>query len=263
MPRKLVRRHYDAFGLDCTDANHRNMISSFNSYTAGLMDVLPSHVAEALLAAGRRVHYTTGQLVQSRGDHAAELVIVLRGHVRMTTICEDGSELLSSILGPGQQFNEVTIFAQADRTHDAIAVGDTELLMLDETAYYQFAKLHPEIVQALLISNVQRVHQLVELLNDVRALPKTVVLARILFKNAWRIRGDSKSNAVDMDIAQEDIAMFLGVTRPYLNKILGQLTDHGLIKLSYRKVHVLDMQGFENWIKERLTYYPVDESKFV
>ena len=239
------------------------MISSFNSYTAGLLDVLSPHVAEALLASGKRVHLKPGQLVQSRGDHASELVVVLRGHVRMTTICEDGSELLSSILGPGQQFNEVTLFAHAARTHDAIAVGDTELLILDTTAYLQFADRHPEIIQALLVSNVQRVHQLVELLNDVRALPKTVVLARIIFKNAWRVRGESKANAVDLDIAQEDIAMFLGVTRTYLNKILGQLSDYGLIHVSYRKVHVLDMQALEKWIKERLSYFPVDESKFV
>jgi CRP/FNR family transcriptional regulator, cyclic AMP receptor protein len=62
-----------------------------------------------------------------------------------------------------------------------------------------------------LISNVQRVHQLIELLNDVRALPKIVVLARILYKNAWQLRGESQSNTVEIDIAQEDIAMFLGL----------------------------------------------------
>lgn len=238
------------------------MISSFNSYAAGVLDVLPADVAAALLAAGTRVRFSAGQLVQNRGSLAAELVIVLRGHVRMMTICEDGSELLSGILGPGQQFNEVTLFAHAARTHDAVAVGETELLVLNATAYYRFAELHPEIIQALLISNVQRVHQLVELLNDVRALPKAVVLARILYKNAWRVRGDSDSNMVDLDIAQEDIAMFLGVTRVYLNKIFAQLRDAGLIALSYRKVCVLDMRALEQWIQDHLTYYPVDESKF-
>jgi len=236
--------------------------SSFNSYTAGVFALLPTHVADALLAAGRRTCFSDGQLLQSRGSHAAELVIILKGRVRMTTICENGEELLSGILGPGQQFNEVTLFADAERTHDAVAVGDTELLILDDDQYYGFAKRHPEIVQALLISNVQRVHQLVELLNDLRALPKSVVLARILFKNAWHVRGGSASNLVDLDIAQEDIAMFLGVTRPYMNKIIGHLTAAGLIEVSYRKVRVLDMHALEQWIKARLAYNLVDESRF-
>lgn len=237
-------------------------VSSFNSYTAGVLALLPPHVTTALLAAGRRAYFSDGQLLQSRGSHAAELVIILHGHVRMTTICETGDELLSGILGPGQQFNEVTLFAGAERTHDAVAVGSTELLVLDDVEYYTFSKRHPEIVQALLISNAQRVHQLVELLNDLRALPKSVVLARILFKNAWYVKGGSDSNFVDLDIAQEDIAKFLGITRPYMNRIVGQLTAAGLIEVSYRKVRVLNMQALEQWIKSRLAYNLVDESRF-
>jgi len=104
------------------------MISSFNSYTAGVLDGLSEDAKQALIAAGRRVRFASGQLIQTRGETAAELVIILSGHVRMTTLCEDGSELLSGILGPGQQFNEVTLFAKAARTHDALAVGDIELL---------------------------------------------------------------------------------------------------------------------------------------
>jgi CRP-like cAMP-binding protein len=237
-------------------------ISSFNSYTAGVLALLPPQVVDALLAAGRRACFSDGQLLQSRGSRAAELVIILRGHTRMTTICENGDELLSGILGPGQQFNEVTLFADAERTHDAVAVGETELLILDDVEYRAFAARHPEIVQALLTSNVQRVHQLVEALNDLRALPKSVVLARVLFKNAWHVRGSSPTNVVDVEISQEDIAMFLGVTRPYMNKILGQLTTAGLIEVSYRKIRVLDMQALEQWIKARLAYRLVDESKF-
>jgi CRP-like cAMP-binding protein len=237
------------------------MVSSFNSYPDGVLDVLPSHVREALLAAGTRVRFSDGQMVQNRGSPAAELVVVLKGHVRMMTLCADGSELLSGILGPGQQFNEVTLFAHATRTHDAVAVGDTELLVLNAVCYRQFALDHPEIIQALLVSNVQRVHQLVELLNDVRALPKTVVLARILYKNAWSL-GGAEAKSVDLDIAQDDIAMFLGISRVYLNRIFSQLSEAGLIALSYRKVRVLDMALLDQWIHDHLSYFPVDESKF-
>jgi CRP-like cAMP-binding protein len=238
------------------------MISSFNSYTAGLLVGLSSNATNELLKVGRKVMFSDGQVIQSRGDLASELVVILSGHVRMTTLCEDGTELLSCILGPGQQFNEVTLFAQAARTHDALAVGDTQLLLLSSDVYAEFAKSYPEIIQALLVSNVQRVHQLIELLNDIRALPKLVVLARILYKNASELRGSGDSNIVEMDIAQEDIAMFLGVTRPYLNKIFAQLSDLGLIGLSYRKVRVLDYRGLGLWINSHLSYYSVDESKF-
>jgi CRP-like cAMP-binding protein len=166
------------------------------------------------------------------------------------------------VLGPGQQFNEVTLFAKATRTHDGVAVGNTELLVLNASAYQRCAERHPEIVQALLVSNVQRVHQLVELLNDLRALPKSVVLARILYKNACNVRGGGRVNSVDLDVAQDDIAKFLGVSRAYLNKAFAQLSDLGLIAQAYRKVRVLDMRALDKWIRSNMTYYTVDESKF-
>ena len=163
------------------------MGSSFNSYATGVWDTLSPDVREALLAAGTRVQLGDGQLVQSRGNKTIDLAIILKGHIRLMTIGVDGSAMLTAILGPGQQFNEVTLFAGAARTHDAEAVGDTELLTLSASEYQRFAEQYPEITHALLVSNVQRVHQLIEILNDLRGLAKPVVLARLLLKNASNV----------------------------------------------------------------------------
>ena len=236
------------------------MVSSFNSYASGVMDELSPDMRAVLLAAGTRVQLGDGQLVQNRGNKTIDLAIILRGHIRLMTIGVDGSAMLTAILGPGQQFNEVTLFAGAARTHDAEAVGETELLTISAAQYHSLAEQHPQIAHALLVSNVQRVHQLVEFLNDLRGLAKPVVLARLLLKNARHTRGTSQTNSVELDISQEDIAMFLGVTRAYLNKVLGQLSDQGLIEISYRKVRVLDMAALERWIHDNLIYDAVENS---
>lgn len=236
------------------------MHSTFNSYTPGLMDLLPPDAREALIAAGKSVKLKAGQVVQSRGDRQANLGIILSGKLRMMTLSVDGSVMLTSILGPGQQFNEVTLFANTARTHDAEAVGDAVVLTLTASEYEGVVLRHPVIVEAMLKSNVHRVHQLVEALNDLRALPKSVVLARVLLKNARHIAEDRQANSVDLAITQEDIAMFLGVTRSYLNKTLGQLCELALIEVSYRKVRVLDLAALERWINKQLTYATVEDA---
>jgi CRP-like cAMP-binding protein len=236
------------------------MHSTFNSYTLGLMDLLPPDAREALIAAGKSVKLKAGQVVQSRGDRQAALGIILSGKLRMMTLGVDGSVMLTSILGPGQQFNEVTLFANAARTHDAEAVEDAVVLTLTASEYEGVVLRHPVIVEAMLKSNVHRVHQLVEALNDLRALPKSVVLARVLLKNARHVADDRQANSVDLAITQEDIAMFLGVTRSYLNKTLGQLCELALIEVSYRKIRVLDLAALENWINSQLTYTAVEDS---
>jgi CRP-like cAMP-binding protein len=236
------------------------MHSTFNSYTPGLMDLLPPNAREALIAVGKSVKLQAGQVVQSRGDRQADLGIILSGKLRMMTLGVDGSVMLTSILGPGQQFNEVTLFANTARTHDAEAVGEAVVLTLTASEYEGVVLRHPVILEAMLKSNVHRVHQLVEALNDLRALPKAVVLARVLLKNARHIADDRQANSVDLAITQEDIAMFLGVTRSYLNKTLGQLCELALIEVSYRKIRVVDLAALELWINRQLTYTAVEDA---
>jgi CRP/FNR family cyclic AMP-dependent transcriptional regulator len=237
------------------------MNSTFNSYTPGVMDLLPPDAREALVAAGRSIRLKAGQLVQSRGHRQADVGIILSGRLRMMTLGVDGSVMLTAIFGPGQQFNEVTLFANAARTHDAEAVEDAVVLTLTASEYADVARRHPAIVEAMLKSNVSRVHQLVEALNDLRALPKSVVLARVLLKNARHLAGDRPASSVDLAVTQEDIAMFLSVTRPYLNKTIGQLSELGLIEVFYRRIRVPDLAALDHWINTQLTYAPVEDGQ--
>jgi CRP-like cAMP-binding protein len=176
----------------------------------------------------------------------------------MFTIGLDGSAILTAVLGVGQQFNEVTFFSKTVCPHDAVAVEDTELLSLTKIQYENFSEQFPEIVQALLVSNVHRVHQLVEALNDLRGLPKQVALARILLKNAQHVLKGSDQASAELEITQEDIALFLGVSRSYINKIFGQLADEGLIKVSYKKIQVLDVLALQKWTDQRMVYSVVE-----
>lgn len=234
------------------------MCSTFNNYAPGILHLLPKDAHTSLLASGRRVKIKSGQLFQSRGNALVALCIILKGKLRLMTIGIDGSIQLTAILGPGQQFNEPTLFASTASTHDAEAVGDTEILVLGKPEFEALAAKFPSIESALMVSCVNRLHHMIETLNDLRALPKSVVLARVLLKNARHLIGDSKANSVEIGVTQEDIAMFLGVTRAYLNKIVGQLCDLGLVEVSYRKIRVLDMAALQQWIAEEVTFGTVE-----
>jgi len=234
------------------------MCTTFNNYVPGILDLVPKDARAAILASGSRVKLKTGQLFQNRGNRIVALCIILKGKLRMMTIGVDGSVLLSAILGPGQQFNEPTLFANTARPHDAEAVGDTEVLVLTKPDYELLAEEHPSIVNALMISSVNRLHQFIEALNDLRALPKPVVLARVLLKNARHLIGESQANSVEIGVTQEDIAMFLGVSRAYLNRIIGRLCELDLIEVSYRKIRILDMAALQQWISEQLVYDNVE-----
>lgn len=223
-----------------------------------MLDLLPEDARAAVLRSGSRVRISSGKLFQSRGARIAALCIIREGKLRLMTIGVDGSVRLTAILGPGQQFNEATLFANTAPPHDAEAVGDTEILVLSKSEFEALAEGYPSIVHALMVSSINRMHHMIEALNDLRALPKSVVLARVLLKNARHICGGDKENPVDLAVTQEDIAMFLGVTRAYLNKIIGQLSEVGLIEVSYRNIRIRDIAALQRWVGHQLKYDTLD-----
>jgi CRP-like cAMP-binding protein len=71
------------------------------------------------------------------------------------------------------------------------------------------------------------------------------------------LKGSDQASA-ELEITQEDIALFLGVSRSYINKIFGQLADEGLIKVSYKKIQVLDVLALQKWTDQRMVYSVVE-----
>ena len=155
-----------------------------------LASFLTPDLLAGLCAAGTRMSYADRALVQWRGDARPGLSIVHDGAVQIGNPGLDGSFVVTSILGPGHCFGEMTLFGDLPRTHDAVAVGATVIDQVSPAAYERFAEANPPLTRAILAMMARRLHVLLEFADpalEARSAGQKVLL-RIGSANAARIK---------------------------------------------------------------------------
>jgi CRP-like cAMP-binding protein len=178
--------------------------------------------------------------VHERGDPNPEMAIVISGQIRLLRLRENGQEGVVSSVGPGQHYADVLMFRRQARTHRAIAAGATQLDLYDLAAFERILE-RPEIIRALYRITAERLIGTMNMLDDVRSLPREAHLAKLLLHLHRRANGEP------IKCVQDDLAGLLGVTTMTVAKGLRALRQAGLIETGYRKVRVRDPSGLRVW----------------
>ena len=109
--------------------------------------------------------------------------VVVSGTIKLVRQLRDGRQLLVVTVNPGQHYADTNTFENNPRTHHAMAVGATVVDYYPHKAFLQLLE-HPGIVRVLYRINAYRLTQAVDMLDDIRAVPPEVRLAKIAHRHA-------------------------------------------------------------------------------
>ena len=220
--------------------------------TSALLDLLSGPSRAALLGAATPVTYQDGQQIHARGDIKPGLSVVGTGAVLIGTAGSDGAWTTTTIMGPGQSFGEFTLITDLPRTHDAVAVGKTVINHVGRHDFNRLMAKDPELNRVLLVATTQRMHVLLEFLDDLRRLPLPVHTAKLIYIMSQRAEDPSvvKCN-------QDELAFTLGVSRVSIGKALAKLKAAGVISLGYGQIYIPDPEKLAGWIADRTVLVPL------
>lgn len=192
---------------------------------------------EALVAHAQIVHLRDGARVYRLGDPPNGLHAVLEGRISLVSYPAPGTEMVSMVVKRGRWFGELSVLDGLERPHDAIATGPARLLRVPTTAISAIAQAEPlfwrELAQLLCMRQRRSLRETIR----TRAHGGTERLAALLLADAARDE-DGRVRTT-----QEDIAHMLGLSRPYVNRLLQTLSRRGLISCAYGTITVRDRQG--------------------
>lgn len=216
------------------------------------MRLMPEPLARRVRDAAKPIRYRDGQLIHARGELQRGLSIVRSGAVRFGNAGEDGSYVTTTVMGPGQSFGEFTLFGDLPRTHDATAVGATVIDFLDQARVGRLLAEAPELWRILLVATTKRLHDALELLDDLRRLPLPALTAKLLLTLPR-----SREDPAAVRCNQADLAFTLGVSRVSIGKALSHLQEAGLVVLGYRTITIRDRTALRRWIARHRVLAPL------
>jgi CRP-like cAMP-binding protein len=215
----------------------------FASLPVALQRAMVEHAELQRLGHGEML-FRQGEALTSAGGAFFGL---LSGHIKISTLRDDGREAILAVLEVGNWFGEISLFDQRPRTHDATAMGRAEVLVLPRPAFDRLMRREP-FARAMCQLLAGRVRSLYGMVEDATLRSTRARVARRLMLLAHGDATHADTARCVVMVSQDALAMMVGVTRQTLSKELKALVQLGAVALHYGHIeiaslHLLAQQG--------------------
>lgn len=208
-----------------------------------LYDLIGHSTREWMTGLARRRDYGNGTTVHVRGDPNPTMDVVIKGQIRLSRFRKDGSRSFVSMIKAGQHFADILMLSGFPRSHTAIAVGPVTINHFDSAAFARLLDCD-ELLRALYTITAHRLAAAIAMVDDLRTLPRTAHLAKLLLGQSARAGSDGV-----VGVVQEDLAAIIGVSAMTLAKALAVLKREGLVETRYRQIRIPDRALLAKWLE--------------
>ena len=200
---------------------------------------LDTPLLDVLIRAAVWRTYAAGAVVFLEGEAASGLYQVHTGWLKVLKLSVDGREQVLRLIGPGEVFNEIGVFAGRPNPATAITLEPAGIWLIEHRAVRQVLESHPSVAIQVMERMADRIGDLVMLVADLSLRTVEERLARLLLQTP----GDVLVRPPWA--TQAELAARLGTVPDVLSRTLRSLADAGLIEVERQQIRILDRAGLE------------------
>ncbi|EPF6069810.1 Crp/Fnr family transcriptional regulator [Acinetobacter nosocomialis] len=204
--------------------------------------VLPETFQKFILEYGKQITFEKNSYVFHAQDEFDGIYTVLEGSISLGYVDVNGNEALSAIAEPIMWFGEISLIDHEPRSHDAIALKKSTVLhipakplndLLKDNPYYwyYFARLTSQKLRYVFLEHI--------------AIQTRSLSQRLAQRLLFILEGYGNHLIVQerqIHISQDQLANMLTVSRQTINHELNLLEKQNIIKISFRKIEILDIE---------------------
>ncbi len=173
-----------------------------------------------------------------RPEEKAEVLFMLKkGKVQVYTISPEGKRRIVENITPGTFFGEMSLTAQSMHELFAEAAEDSLICVLNRNDIEMLILQKPKVAIRLLDAMSQRLKETRFKLEETALHNATVRVCRALF------RISQKTSRLKM--THQELADSTGLFRETVTNILDRLQTRGVVKLSRKKIVILDREELQ------------------
>src|SRR6188474_2208236 len=200
---------------------------------------------ERLASSMRTRRFRRGEVIFHIGDPGDALFVIVTGDVKISLPSETGDEAILATLRSGDVFGELALLDGAPRSASASALTPTETVILPRERFRELIATETGFRDALLASIAGELRRLTTHVEELHFLDITGRLAARLVRLANEGGTPLPDGGIRLraTLTQGDLAAMVGCTRQSVNKLLGQFTDDGLVRLERDAIVLTDLNG--------------------
>ncbi len=200
------------------------------------------------LSEGRNINkYKKKQTIYSEGNHPNRLYFVLKGKIKAYKTNEDGKELVTDLLSPGDFIGYIALLEGTAYNDTAEAMDECELAVIPKEDFDELINKNPEVAKRfiqLLAKNISaKESQLLGLAYN--SLRKKVANALLMLKVKYQQTKDEK---FAIDINRESLATIAGTATESLIRTLSDFRNEKLIDIINGSITILNEKKLFNLV---------------
>ena len=184
--------------------------------------------------------YGRGETVFFEGDDANGFYIVLEGKVKVFKMSLQGKEQILHIFGAGEPFGEVPVFHGQPFPATAEALVKSSVLFVPRDQFVGLLTRSPSIALNMLAMLSMRLRRFA---SQIESLSLKEVPARLASYLLYLSEEQGSEDCVELEIAKGQLASLLGTIPETLSRILGKMSEEGLIEVKGKTIRLLDRKG--------------------
>ena len=200
---------------------------------------LSDEEAEAVMRLSRIVRYPARKVVMQEGEAGDQLLILLRGRVKVGLNSPDGKEVTLGLLEPGDVIGEMALLDGEARSASVTTMEECSFLALARGDFLPFLESSPRVALKLLAALSRRLRATNDLVGSMSFLGLSARLARVLLNLVQHYgRIAAGGIVIGLKLSQEELGNLVGVSRESVNRQLRLWVEAGLIDMSHGSIVV-------------------------
>ena len=186
-----------------------------------------------------------GGFVCHKGEKVENWIGIIDGMVKMNNFSPSGKSVTFSGVPPGGWFGEGSLLKDETRKYDAMALRDSRIAHMPAATFLWLLETSLPFTHFLLMQLNERLGQFIGMVESDRLLDINTRVARCVASmfNPHLYPGIDEL----LPISQEEIGLLSGSSRQRANQALQVLEKHGLLRLDYGGIRVLDVDGLRRY----------------
>jgi CRP/FNR family cyclic AMP-dependent transcriptional regulator len=211
---------------------------------SSLFAKLGDNEIDAVLAHATVASHSQGDQIFAKGDPGNSMMAVLKGRVMITAPSQDGRQVVLTVMRDGDVFGEIALLDGKERTADATAATDCELLTVPRRSLLSLLDRRPDLCIELLIVLCERLRRTNEQVEDLAFLDLEARIAKVLVRLAEESgNGRSSTRPVGVKISQRALGELVGGSRESVNKHLQDWKRSGIIAIEKGSIVIHDIEA--------------------
>jgi CRP-like cAMP-binding protein len=208
---------------------------------AGILHGLPEEAVDSLIAAMSVIAVDRGTVLFEQNEPGEYLYIVISGKVKLSRHSRHMEKLIA-MLGPGDQFGELSLLDPGPRNSTATVVAHARLARLDKASLDRWIMHRPDVALRLLHVLARRLRRTTSELADTILIDVPGRIAKQLLDLARRFGvRDHDGIYLELDLSQTELAQLVGSSRETVNKTLADFAGRGWLRVvAPRRILILD-----------------------